>query len=160
EEAATDRLRRFAGLESGASFRPWQFRPAYGRAVPRASQVTAPVPAAALARPGAGVSADDAATVWAAFAALEPPQYALLDLHLRRGLSVAEVAGIAGLSAANAGAMVSRLQERVARRVGADLIVRHGRAACPELDRLLTELGPAATDHNGRAAIERHAADC
>src|SRR5262245_37505817 len=80
-EALEEALRRFAELPSAAAFRPWLFGLAHRRAVPRAAQAAPTLPTravtAALVQPGAGVSAADAATVWAGFATLEPQQYAL-----------------------------------------------------------------------------------
>jgi DNA-directed RNA polymerase specialized sigma24 family protein len=160
EEALGEALRDFTGLPADAAFRPWLFGIAYRAALRHLGPARAPGTTPPLALAAGGVAAGDAAIAWAGFAELEPRQYALLDLQLRRGLATAEIAQIVGLSTENVRAMVARLRERVESGITARLLAERGRDRCPELDRLLVELGPAAAGRAGRVAVERHAETC
>jgi RNA polymerase sigma factor (sigma-70 family) len=97
--------------------------------------------------------------VWQAAAALNPREYSLLDLHLRKELSADELAETLGLRRDNVYMMLSRLRSSLADAVTCMLVMRHGRGQCAELDRLLTESSTALTPIN-RRAIKKHLQAC
>lgn len=71
--------------------------------------------------------------VWDAAAGLAAEDRAVLDLHLRQGLSGAELAGALGVPAAKANLMLHRMKQRLRRTVGVLLVVRTGGRDCADL---------------------------
>ena len=98
--------------------------------------------------------------VWQAAAALGPRDCSLLDLHLRHGLSPAELAEELGTTANNAHQMLHTLRKRLGTNVRALVLWRAGHPACDALRYTLTSAG---LDHFDKAmvkTIDRHAQAC
>ena len=101
-----------------------------------------------------------AAIVWEFLAHLSPKQYSLLDLHLRRGLKVDELAQSLGSTTANVYVMLYRLRESLAESVSAALLARRGRSQCRELDALLSETRIAQPSPDYRRSVLEHLKTC
>ncbi len=97
--------------------------------------------------------------VWAAAGSLNDRDRELLELHLRDGLEGADLAAVVGLAPSHVHTLVDRLRDRMAKAVGALLVARHARRACPALDGLL-----AAWDGwftlDVRSRVTRHVEGC
>ncbi|HEV7657940.1 MAG TPA: sigma-70 family RNA polymerase sigma factor [Mycobacteriales bacterium] len=76
--------------------------------------------------------------VWSAAAALNEGEREVLELSVRHGLSGTELADALGVSLNTAHALTSRSRAQLERSLGALLVARTGRSACPELADLLT----------------------
>ncbi|MEJ2862541.1 sigma-70 family RNA polymerase sigma factor [Actinomycetospora flava] len=100
-----------------------------------------------------------AALVAAAAGGLSDRDRTVLELHYRHGLDGRELADALGVSATNANTLVSRLRTTVERCLGALLVARHQRNACPELDALLDGWDGAMTVLL-RKRINRHIESC
>ncbi len=103
-------------------------------------------------------SADVADMVWAAAASLEPRQYTVLDLVLRRGLSTPEVAQVLHVNAGHAAVLVHRARAALRSAVRALLVARN-RGRCAELKALV----PGAVrrlDPLLRARVDQHLRGC
>jgi RNA polymerase sigma factor (sigma-70 family) len=96
---------------------------------------------------------------WSAAAALDRQQYALLDLHLRKGLSAEELSAHLGLSRQSVYTRLSRAKDSLERALSAELLLRRGRADCEALDRLASTGAGVLTPTTERA-IARHLRDC
>jgi RNA polymerase sigma factor (sigma-70 family) len=96
--------------------------------------------------------------VWDAAASLEPRQYAVLDLTVRKGLTTAEVAEVLDVDAAQASLVVFRAREALGNAVRF-LLVARSRRHCNRLAELVPEgvrqLSPAE-----RATVDRHMRRC
>jgi RNA polymerase sigma factor (sigma-70 family) len=106
------------------------------------------------------VDAETVSLVWEAAAGLEARQYALLDLHVRKGLDSAEIAEVMGVSKGNAYTMVSRLKSSMEESVAAYLMMRRGRKECAALDELLIERGIREMTPETRRLISAHISNC
>lgn len=96
--------------------------------------------------------------VWDAAAGLAPEDRAVLDAHLRHGLTGADLAAALGVETKKANQMLHRMKQRMERTVGALVVIRHGRSACADLASLTndtTELTPLL-----RKRIARHIDRC
>jgi hypothetical protein len=94
--------------------------------------------------------------VWQAAAGLAPADRAVLDLHLRQGLSGAPLADALGVPAEKANLMLHRVKQRMARTIGALLVARTGRDDCPDLAAIAGgELTPLI-----RKRLSRHIERC
>jgi RNA polymerase sigma factor (sigma-70 family) len=98
--------------------------------------------------------------VWEAAAALNPQEYALLDLHLRRGLDADELSRHLSLAKSAVYTRLSRLRDSVEEAVTSTLLMRRGRRECLDLDWLLEELRATEVTHPVRRAIKQHLEDC
>ena len=98
--------------------------------------------------------------VWSAASALRPEEYALLDLHLRQGLSVEELAENLNLRRGSVYTRLSRLRNSLEESVVAQLLRRHGRQDCAELEELLAVFLEAELTHGERQAIQMHLQHC
>jgi RNA polymerase sigma-70 factor (ECF subfamily) len=98
--------------------------------------------------------------VWSSAEALDPKDYTLLDLHVRRGLSTDELSECLGVSKGNVYTMLSRLRDSLESAVVTTLLVRRGRRDCPELSRIASGrmVGEASPDL--RHAVKQHLEDC
>jgi RNA polymerase sigma factor (sigma-70 family) len=76
--------------------------------------------------------------VWSAAAALNEGEREVLELSVRHGLSGTELAAALGVSLNTAHALTSRSRAQLEKSLGALLVARTGRDACPELAGLLT----------------------
>jgi RNA polymerase sigma factor (sigma-70 family) len=101
-----------------------------------------------------------AALVWDSAAALNPQEYALLDLHLRRGLDADELAHHLGLAKGAVYTRLSRLRDSLEEAVTTTLLVRRGRRECERLDVLLAELRATEVTQPVRRAIKEHLNEC
>jgi RNA polymerase sigma factor (sigma-70 family) len=94
--------------------------------------------------------------VWDAAAGLAAGDRAVLDLHLRQGLTGAELADALGVPADKANLMLHRMKQRMRRTIGALLVARTGRADCADLAAIATgELTPLI-----RKRLARHIERC
>jgi RNA polymerase sigma factor (sigma-70 family) len=100
------------------------------------------------------------ALVWDSAAALNPQEYALLDLHLRRGLDADELAHHLGLAKGAVYTRLSRLRDSLEEAVTTTLLMRRGRRDCEELDVLLAELRASEATQPVRRAIREHLEEC
>ncbi len=98
--------------------------------------------------------------VWNSAKALNHKEYALLDLHLRKGLSAGELATAFGVRRNNMNTMLYRLRHSLEEAVGARVLLRRGRRNCPELDALVGELPADAPDLALRRATVKHLEGC
>src|SRR5437868_8683874 len=116
-----------------------------------------------LATPAAGPEAeleakDAAQLVWAAAASLEPRQYSVLDLSLRRDLPTPEIAEVLGVSSSHAAVLLNRAREALGNAVRYLLVARK-RDHCPRL----AELVPAGLESltpDQRTTVDRHMRRC
>ncbi len=159
-------LEQRATLRDPAAFRGWLFRIAHNSAVNQVSRMvpTAPLP------PDAPFVANDptpdvvahqretAALVWNAASSLEPNQFAVLDLALRKGLSSAEIGEALGLSPAQASLALHRAREALGNAVRF-LVVARRRRHCERLAELVPE-GVRALSPEQRVSVDRHVRRC
>jgi RNA polymerase sigma factor (sigma-70 family) len=116
-----------------------------------------------LATPAAGPEAeleakDAAQLVWAAAASLEPRQYAVLDLSLRRDLATPEIAEVLGVSSSHAAVLVNRAREALGNAVRYLLVARK-RDHCPRLADLVPS-GLQSLTPEQRTTVDRHMRRC
>ena len=97
--------------------------------------------------------------VWAAAGSLNERDRELLELHLRDGLEGADLAAVVGLAPSHVHTLVNRLRERMAKAVGALLVARHARRACPALDGVLAGWDGKFT-LDVRSRVTRHVEAC
>jgi RNA polymerase sigma factor (sigma-70 family) len=98
--------------------------------------------------------------VEAATAVLGEREASVLDLHLRHGMSVPEIAEELGVTTNNAHQLLFRTKKRLTAGIRAWVLVRGGRPTCPVLG---AELGDAGIDRFGRpalAVIDDHVGRC
>jgi RNA polymerase sigma factor (sigma-70 family) len=96
--------------------------------------------------------------VWDAAASLEPRQFAVLDLTLRKGLSSSEVAVALGIDAAAASLAVHRAREALGNAVRF-LVVARRRRHCERLAELVPD-GVRRLTPEQRASVDRHVRRC
>jgi RNA polymerase sigma factor (sigma-70 family) len=116
-----------------------------------------------LATPAAGPEAeletkDAAQLVWAAAASLEPRQYAVLDLSLRRDLPTPEIAEVLGVSSSHAAVLLNRAREALGNAVRYLLVARK-RDHCPRLAALVPA-GLESLTPEQRTTVDRHMRRC
>lgn len=104
------------------------------------------------------VSNELAELVWSAAASLEPRQYAVLDLSVRRGLTSAEIADVLGVDAAHGAVLVNRAREALANGVRYLLVARR-RKRCERLDRLVPSKVSELTREQ-RLSVDHHMRQC
>jgi RNA polymerase sigma factor (sigma-70 family) len=102
---------------------------------------------------------DIAALVWEAAKSLRPDEYALLDMHLRKGLGVEELAQVLGTNKGNVYTMLSRLQDALEGAITALIVARRGSKECRTLAGLVA---PKASEMSPRQRrqILRHIETC
>ena len=71
-------------------------------------------------------------------AGLTDREHCIYELAVIRGLPAEQVADALGISVVNARKLIQRVRMRIARSMGALLVVRHGCTSCPELQAMLT----------------------
>ena len=98
--------------------------------------------------------------VWDSASALNPQEYALLDLHLRRGLDADELSRHLSLAKSAVYTRLSRLRDSLEEAVTSTLMMRRGRRECLDLDWLLEELRATEATQPVRRAIKEHLAAC
>jgi RNA polymerase sigma factor (sigma-70 family) len=99
--------------------------------------------------------------VWSAAEALPLQDYALLDLHVRRGLSAEELAEELGIAKGALYTRLSRLRDGFEQAVAALVLARKGARECAELRELLASLGGGEhLTREASRAVRRHADGC
>ena len=98
--------------------------------------------------------------VWQSAAALNPKEYALLDMQLRQGLNADELAEVLGVSKGAVYTKLSRLKDALEQAVVAALLFRQGRRDCPQLDALLSQLKVSELTRKVRRIIWGHLQEC
>jgi DNA-directed RNA polymerase specialized sigma24 family protein len=108
-----------------------------------------------LSDPSCGFDKDLMELVWDTAVALDREDYSLLDLHVRRDLSVETIAEHLGLPADQVKVRLSRLCDSVNDSVGATLLATRARHNCAGLDAELSGL-----PSNVRRPVRRHVQEC
>ncbi len=103
-------------------------------------------------------SADAADMVWAAAGSLEPRQYTVLDLVLRRGLSTPEVAQVLHVNSGHAAVLVHRARAALGNAVRALLVARNS-GRCAQLKALVPGT-VRRLDPLQRARVDQHLRGC
>ena len=98
--------------------------------------------------------------VWSTAAVLSPDEYALLDLHMRRGFSAAELAHELGISTGAVYTRLSRLRRSFEDALTVTLLTRRGGEECEELADLVLELGARVDTPDGNKLLQAHVHDC
>ncbi len=96
--------------------------------------------------------------VWAASAALGERDASLLDLHLRHGLTPAEIAAELGVEANAAHQQLFRLRNKLGDAIGSYLLWRNGRTLCRGLAAAVS--GEVAFDRSVAKAVAKHQKTC
>lgn len=104
------------------------------------------------------VAHDAAELVWLAAASLEPRQYAVLDLTVRRDLSTQEVAEALGVRTSHAAVLVHRSHEALGNAVRYLLVARR-RERCEQLAALVPA-GVRSLTPEQRSAVDHHMRRC
>lgn len=157
---------RRATLRDPAAVRGWLYRIAHNLAMNHLTRTKPAEPldadapfASASPGPSEVVATDETVElVWDAAASLEPRQFAVLDLSLRKGLSSSEIAGVLGLDAAAASLAVHRAREALGNAVRF-LVVARRRGHCDRLAELVPE-GVRRLTPEQRASVDRHVRRC
>jgi RNA polymerase sigma factor (sigma-70 family) len=171
-------MQGLGGLGKASSFKSWLFTIAHNTAVTRAERAgrTVPLPAPSHEEGFGAFDVPDpcrlddpevvagdhelASLVWEAATALNPRDYALLDLHVRQGLESAEIAGVMGVSKGNAYTMVSRMKTAAADVIGSYVVARRGSQDCEGLQAVLAEHEFPPYTEPVRRAVDAHIKDC
>ena len=171
-------MQALPGLGKASSFKSWLFTIAHNTAVTRAERAGRTVPLPEPSHEEAfgtfdvpdpcrlndpEIAAGDhelAALVWEAAAALNPRDYALLDLHVRQGLESAEIATVMGVSKGNAYTMVSRMKTAAADVIGSYVVARRGSKDCDGLKDVLSQFEFPPYTEPVRKAVDAHIKDC
>lgn len=98
--------------------------------------------------------------VWNSAQALSPEDYALLDLHLRKGLSADELATSLGVAKGALYTRLSRLRDALEESIVSTLLIHRGRRDCPRLDALLSAMQVTEITREVRRAVQAHLQDC
>ncbi len=109
---------------------------------------------------GEVAAADQQALVWAASAALGERDASVLDLHLRHGLDIPEIATALDITPNNAHQVVFRMKGKLAGAIRAWVLYKGGDPACPELARALRAADVTAFSAVAVKAIDRHVSTC
>ena len=135
---------RLGGLRDPSKLRPWLYAVARNECHHRlrAPEQAGLDEAAEVADPSAdaGASAERAELrrlVRAALDGLNPGEREVIELGLRHDLQGADLAAVLGVPRNQAHALASRARGQLEKALGALLVARTGRRACPELDLLL-----------------------
>ena len=153
-------------LRDPAAIRGWLFRIAHNLAMnhltrTRRTDELSEDALLASPEPGPAELADRAAAVelvWDAAASLEPRQFAVLDLSLRKGLSSREIADVLDLEPAAASLAMHRAREALGNAVRFMVVARR-RRHCARLAELVPE-GVRRLTPEQRATVDRHMRRC
>jgi DNA-directed RNA polymerase specialized sigma24 family protein len=99
-------------------------------------------------------------TVWQSATQSGPRELALLDMHLRRGFSSAEVAEGSRTSPQTAESTLSDLRESFGEAFAIRILILRGRDACPELAALLQRSTAPDESPAVRQAVQAHLSTC
>ena len=97
--------------------------------------------------------------VRAALDGLNPDEREVIELDLRHDLQGADLAAVLGVPRNQAHALASRARGQLEKALGALLVARTGRRACPELDMLLDDWDGRLTALT-RKRVSRHIDQC
>jgi RNA polymerase sigma factor (sigma-70 family) len=117
----------------------------------------------AAAAPGPEAALRDkelSSLVWSAATSLSVEEYTLLDLHVRRDLSIDELAETLRIRKGAAYTRISRLKSSLEASVTVEVLARRGRDNCEELDALVAAAGTGPITRSVRKEIERHLKTC
>lgn len=103
---------------------------------------------------------EEAPIVWEVSARVDRAEYALLDLHLRRGLSAFQTARVIGVGRLRGRDMVSRLEKAAEEAITSLLVIRLGGQQCEELEKLAAGMEKAVLPAEARRAVSDHVAAC
>jgi RNA polymerase sigma factor (sigma-70 family) len=135
---------RLGTLREPGRFRSWVFSIAHHAAMNHLSRThrtmaveNVPEPASLVPGPeAAAITSETAELVWAAASSLDPEQYSLVDLMVRRGFSTPEIAEAVGVNVAHAAVLAHRARNALASAVRDTLVARR-RSHCPRLATLV-----------------------
>ena len=140
---------RLAGLRDRNRLRPWLYAVArnecHRRLRARANQVTTPLDTMPdVTDTSADVSGEAEreelrALLRSAVRGLNAGEQDLIELQLRQGLDVAEIAAMLGVSRNHAHALLSRARDQLEISLGALLVARSGRRDCAALNTMLED---------------------
>jgi RNA polymerase sigma factor (sigma-70 family) len=160
-------------LRQPSSFGGWVLRTARNRALNRLArdrrsvtmgedQVTAALDGQPRPDEAAAVVErdEDAELVWAAATALGERDASLLDLHVRHGLTVPEIAEALDVTANNAHQLLYRLKGKLGGAMRAWVLWRRGDPACPDLRGVVEASGVVRFGAEAVRVIDGHARDC
>jgi RNA polymerase sigma factor (sigma-70 family) len=157
---------RLGGLRDPRKLRPWLYAVARNECYRRlrAAEEAGLDEAAGTADPSAeaGASAEQAELrrlVRAALDGLNPGEREVVELGLRHDLQGADLAAVLGVPRNQAHALASRARGQLEKALGALLVARTGRRACPELDVLLDGWDGRLTGPL-RKRVSRHIDQC
>lgn len=100
------------------------------------------------------------AAVWTVAQGLPERQYALLDLHVRRGLDADEIAAILGTTRNNVYVMLNRTKREFEQAAYTYILMRHGREDCAVLRGMVDAAGAEGLTRELRFRIDRHINRC
>jgi len=103
---------------------------------------------------------EEALIIWEAAASLDRAEYALLDLHLRRGLNAAQVGAVVAIGRLKAGGMISRLKKAAEEALTSLLMLRLASGQCAELEQLADSMEKAVLPPESRRLVSGHVAAC
>jgi RNA polymerase sigma factor (sigma-70 family) len=158
---------RLGGLQDPRRLRPWLYAVARNECHLRLDATEVHLDEAddlvGLAmEPGAGDSADLAELrrlVRAVLDGLNPGEREVIELGLRHDLDGADLAAVLGVPRNQAHVLASRARGQLEKELGALLVARTGRRACPELDMLLDDWDGRLTALT-RKRVGRHIDQC
>jgi RNA polymerase sigma factor (sigma-70 family) len=160
---------RLAGLRDQNRLRPWLYAVArnecHRRLRARAAQVATPLDAMPdVTDTSADVSGeaereDLRMLLRSAIRGLNAGEADLVELQLRQGLDLAEIADVLGVSRNHAHALLSRARDQLEISLGALLVARSGRQDCAALDTMLQDWDGQLTVLM-RKRINRHIERC
>jgi RNA polymerase sigma factor (sigma-70 family) len=178
QDVFTKATQALPGLTKATSFKSWLFTIAHGVALTRAERgnrvasLPSPVHEEAfgsfdvpdpcrLDNPELVAGDHEAAAlVWEAASALNARDYALLDLHVRRGLESAEIAAVMGVSKGNAETIVGRMKTAAADVIGSYIVARRGSKDCEALQGVLAAFEFPPYTEPVRKAVDAHIKTC
>jgi RNA polymerase sigma factor (sigma-70 family) len=160
---------RLAGLRDPNRLRPWLYAVArnecHRRLRARTAQVTTPLDEMPdVTDTSADVSGeaerDELRTLLrSAVRGLNSGEHDLIELQLRQGLDVAEIAAVLGVSRNHAHALLSRARDQLEISLGALLVARSGRKDCAALNTMLADWD-GQLNVLMRKRINRHIESC
>ena len=103
---------------------------------------------------------DSATLVWEAAASLDADTYTVLDLHVRQGLTSAEIAEVLDISKGNAYTKVNRMKERTGAAISTYLLIRKGSKDCDDLSGIVASVPLPPVTPKLRRAVDRHTRTC
>lgn len=98
--------------------------------------------------------------VWDAVSALNPRDYAVLDLHVRQQLDARELAPALGVGRSQASSLINRMKQAAGDIISSYVLARRGSDRCPRLREVLDTSGFPPYSDDVRRAVEDHVRDC